>query len=45
MAKARGAFTFERWQLTAAEREVGLLLLKCFSHREVAEIRQTRELE
>jgi len=34
---------FERWQLTAAEREVGLLMLKGLSHREVAEIRQTSE--
>jgi DNA-binding CsgD family transcriptional regulator len=34
---------FERWQLTAAEREVGLLMLKGLSHREVAEIRQTTE--
>ena len=34
---------FERWQLTAAEREVGLLMLKGLSHREVAEIRQTSD--
>ena len=34
---------FERWQLTSAEREVGLLMLKGLSHREVAEIRQTNE--
>lgn len=34
---------FERWKLTAAEREVGLLLLKGLSHREVAEIRATSE--
>lgn len=34
---------FERWQLTPAEREVGLLMLKGLSHREVAEIRQTGE--
>ena len=34
---------FERWQLTAAEREVGLLMLKGLSHREVAEIRHTSE--
>lgn len=34
---------FERWRLTSAEREVGLLMLKGLSHREVAEIRQTNE--
>jgi DNA-binding CsgD family transcriptional regulator len=34
---------FDRWQLTAAEREVGLLMLKGLSHREVAEIRHTSE--
>ena len=34
---------FDRWQLTAAEREVGLLMLKGLSHREVAGIRQTSE--
>ena len=34
---------FARWQLTAAEREVGLLMLKGLSHREVASIRQTSE--
>lgn len=34
---------FTRWQLTAAEREIGLLLLKGLSHREVAELRQTTE--
>jgi len=34
---------FERWQLTSAEREVGLLMLKGLSHREVAEIRKTTE--
>jgi len=34
---------FERWQLTPAEREVGLLLLKGLSHREVAEVRATSE--
>ena len=34
---------FARWQLTSAEREVGLLMLKGLSHREVAEIRQTSE--
>lgn len=34
---------FERWHLTPAEREVGLLLLKGLSHREVAEARSTSE--
>jgi DNA-binding CsgD family transcriptional regulator len=34
---------FERWELTPAEREVGLLLLKGLSHREVAEVRATSE--
>jgi DNA-binding CsgD family transcriptional regulator len=34
---------FERWQLTPAEREVGLLLLKGLSHREAAEVRHTTE--
>lgn len=34
---------FDRWSLTAAEREVGLLLLKGLSHREIAEVRSTGE--
>ena len=34
---------FERWQLTNAEAEVGLLLLKGLSHKEIAGIRQTSE--
>ncbi len=34
---------FERWQLTPAEREVGLLLLKGLSHRQTAEVRHTTE--
>lgn len=34
---------FARWQLTPAEREVGLLLLKGLSHREVADVRSTSE--
>lgn len=34
---------FKRWQLTPAEREVGLLLLKGLSHREVADLRTTSE--
>ena len=32
---------FEKWQLTDAEREVGLLMLKGFSHREIAGLRGT----
>jgi DNA-binding CsgD family transcriptional regulator len=34
---------FERWQLSPAEREVGLLLLKGLSHHEVARVRGTSE--
>jgi DNA-binding CsgD family transcriptional regulator len=34
---------FEKWGLTPAEREVGLLMLKGFSHREVAGLRGTTE--
>jgi DNA-binding CsgD family transcriptional regulator len=34
---------FERWQLSAAEREVAMLLLKGLSLQEVAEVRQTSE--
>ena len=34
---------FELWTLTIAEREVGLLMLKGFSHREVASLRGTTE--
>lgn len=34
---------FEAWQLTSAEREVGLLMLKGFSHRELAGLRGTTE--
>jgi DNA-binding CsgD family transcriptional regulator len=34
---------FARWELTVAEREVGLLLLKGLSHREVADARTTTE--
>ena len=34
---------FERWSLTAAEREIGLLLLKGLSHKEIANIRKTNE--
>jgi DNA-binding CsgD family transcriptional regulator len=34
---------FDTWQLTPAEREVGLLMLKGFSHRELASLRGTTE--
>ena len=34
---------FDRWELTPAEREVGLLLLKGLSLREIAEVRGTSE--
>jgi len=34
---------FEAWGLTAAEQDVGLLLLKGFSHKEIARIRNTSE--
>ncbi|MEW6776341.1 MAG: LuxR family transcriptional regulator [Bdellovibrionota bacterium] len=34
---------FDRWALTAAEREVGLLLLKGLSHKEIAGLRETTE--
>jgi DNA-binding CsgD family transcriptional regulator len=34
---------FERWELSPAEREVGLLLLKGLSHKEVASMRDTSE--
>jgi DNA-binding NarL/FixJ family response regulator len=34
---------FARWELTPAEREVGLLMLKGLSHREVADVRSTSE--
>ena len=34
---------FEDWQLTGAEREVGLLMLKGLSHREIAGLRGTTE--
>jgi len=34
---------FESWSLTPAEKEVGLLLLKGFSHREIADLRGTGE--
>lgn len=34
---------FERWQFTSAERDVALMLLKGFSHKEIAKARQTNE--
>ena len=34
---------FGRWALTPAEREIGLLLLKGLSHRDIAEVRATSE--
>ena len=34
---------FDRWDLSPAEREVALLLLKGFSTRDIAELRSTRE--
>jgi DNA-binding NarL/FixJ family response regulator len=34
---------FARWALTTAEREVGLLMLKGLSHKEVAAARSTTE--
>ncbi len=34
---------FERWHLTAAEKEVALLLLKGLSHKEIAQIRGTND--
>ena len=34
---------FERWRLTAAEEEVGLLLLKGLNHKQIAQIRETSE--
>ena len=34
---------FERWALSPAEKEVGLLLLKGLSHKEIAEVRSISE--
>jgi len=34
---------FEKWQLTPAEKEVALLLLKGFSHKDVARLRSVSE--
>lgn len=34
---------FERWRLSGAEAEIGLLLLKGLSHKEIAKLRDTSE--
>jgi len=34
---------FERWSLSAAEKEVALLLLKGLAHKEIADVRDTSE--
>ncbi|MGH6719933.1 MAG: helix-turn-helix transcriptional regulator [Alphaproteobacteria bacterium] len=34
---------FQAWKMTAAEREVGLLILKGLSHKEIASLRATSE--
>lgn len=34
---------FSRWELTQAESEIGLLILKGFSHQEIADIRNASE--
>jgi DNA-binding CsgD family transcriptional regulator len=34
---------FQRWKLTPAEAEVGLLILKGLSHKEIAQVRETSE--
>lgn len=34
---------FARWELTPAEREIGLLILKGLSHRDIAQLRATSE--
>jgi DNA-binding NarL/FixJ family response regulator len=34
---------FDRWQLTPAEREVALLMLKGLSHKEIAAVRESSE--
>ena len=35
---------FTRWGLSPAEREIGLLLLKGLSHKEIAKVRSTSEV-
>lgn len=34
---------FDRWGLSEAEKDIGLLILKGFSHKEIAEVRQRSE--
>ncbi len=34
---------FSRWQLSEAEKDVGLLLLKGLSHKEIADVRETSD--
>jgi len=34
---------FERWEFSPAERDIGLLLLKALSHKEIAQIRKVSE--
>jgi DNA-binding CsgD family transcriptional regulator len=34
---------FDRWGLTAAEREVAMLMLKGLSHKEIAAVREASE--
>lgn len=41
--KAGMDIQFQEWELTAAEREVGLLILKGLSHKEIAALRATTE--
>ncbi len=41
--KAGMDIQFQDWDLTAAEREVGLLILKGLSHKEIAALRATTE--
>jgi DNA-binding CsgD family transcriptional regulator len=45
LAGLRGAIDaqFQRWGLTAAQSEVALLILKGFSYKEIADLRQTTE--
>lgn len=41
--KAGMDIQFQDWEMTAAEREVGLLILKGLSHKEIAALRATTE--
>lgn len=41
--KAEMENQFEQWSMTAAERDVGLLILKGLSHKEIAHLRGTTE--